>query len=305
MTQNLSSKEQEIDEAKVEGEEPDIEVKVEGDEPKQEVKEEKKEDEPDVEALRKQLTDLKSAQEIQKSQAAEADRRAKEAAAQLAELWKTNQQSQIDSIATAMGAAQIEIDAAKKDIVLAGAAQDYNALADAQERLATAKAHMVNLEHGRDVFESQQQQPRQQEDPIEANPNLYREEKNWLRQHPEAMSDPRKNAKLNAAYFDAMDKGLSRGSREYFDFIEEQMGYREKKPEQVQNKQEESIVYAAPPSKTVPSGSGAGGSKKVYTLTKEEAEIAKLSGITPQEYVKQKLILQDQKRVRPDDFPER
>lgn len=306
MTQKKSSKEPEVEEVK----EPDIEVQVEGeavpDNPDIKEKPEDKSDE-DVEALRQQIEQLKSAQDNSRNQALEAERRAHQIASQLQSYRQNAEQSQYDSIVSAMGAAQIEIDSAKRDIVLAGSAQDFGALADAQERLSAAKAHMIGLEQGKSQYEAAAQQ-QQHQDPIDSTPGLSYEEKAWLRQHPDAMSNPRKNAKLNAAYYDAMDKGLTRGSQEYFTFIEEQMGYRQPETRQESRRQEEdesSVMVAAPPSKSVPSGTGTGQKKGVYTLTREEAEIAKLSGITPQEYVKQREALREQKRVHPGDYPER
>lgn len=311
MTQKKSSKEQEVvevkDEAEVEA--PEVVVEVENEVNSDALKQEPPKEEVDVEALRKQISDLEAAQARARQQAFEAQRAAEETAQQLNTFRQSAEQSQYDSIVTAMGAAQIEVDSAKRDIMLAGAAQDYGALADAQERLATAKAHMVGLEQGKNNYEYRKNNHEYQQrpaDPIEAMDLSY-EEKSWLRQHPEALNDIRKNTKLNAAYFDAMDKGLRRGSPEYFEFIETEMGYRQppKEPQQHQQEEDNPVMVAAPPSKSVPSGSGTGGTKGRYTLTKEEAEIAKLSGITPQEYVKQREIFRGNKKAHPDDYPER
>lgn len=320
MTQKKSSKKEpevEIEkEAAPEAEAPEIEVRVEDDVPSTipagGAKTEPPRQEEDVEALRQQLEALQIARDASKNREAEAERRAQQAAAQLAAMRQSAEASQYDSVVTMLGAAQMEVDSAKRDIVLAGAAQDYAALADAQERLAAAKAHMVGLEQSKNNYEAQAQNPPKPtiEQMIDANTNLSWDERNWLKQHPEAMTDPGKNARLNAAYYEAMDKNLQRGSRDYFEFIEEKLGYREKTKQEEAVKQqvqveESPIMVAAPPSKSVPEGSGAGGKKNVFTLTKEEAEIAKLAGITPQEYVKQRELLVKQKRINPGDYPER
>lgn len=304
MTQKKSSKEDEIEVV-----EPEIEVQVEGDKLDEPVKQEPPKQEDDVEALKKQIDDLKTAQNLSKNLAVEAELHAQQAAQQLDVMRQSAEYSQYESVVTALGAAQIEVDAAKRDIALSGQAQDYEGLANAQERLSAAKAHMVGLEHSKNAYESQR--GRSVENPvisgIDANPNLTLEEKSWLKAHPEAMSDNRKNAKLNAAYFDALDKGLQRGTRDYFAFIEERLGYREApKVEKTEAKQEESsVMVAAPVSRGTHSGTGTGGDSKRFTMTKEEAEIAKLSGISPAEYVKQRELLREQKRVHPGDFPER
>lgn len=303
MTQKKSSKSEDdikIEEVKAE---PEIEVTVEGEAPSAppEAKEPPKQDE-DIEALKKQLADLQSAQSLSKNRALEAELQAQQAAQQLMAMRQSAEQSQYESIITAIGAAQIEVDAAKRDIALAGSVQDYEGLANAQERLATAKAHMVSLEHGKNAYESQR--GRSVENPvldsIDANPNLTLEEKSWLKAHTDALADPRKSAKLNAAYFEAIDQGLERGSKPYFEYIEEKLGYRQKPVEvapKVEKQEESPVMVAAPPSRGTPSGTGTGGDGRKYTITKEEAEIAKLSGITPAEYILQKLKMEEAKKA--------
>lgn len=316
----MSQKKSSNDETKIEEEKKadDIEVVVEGESPDVPVEnaaaakaesEELPKQEDNVEALRKQINDLKTAQELANARAAEAERLM---AQQVNSFKQSAEQSQYDSIVTAMGAAQIEVETAKRDIMLAGASQDYAALADAQERLATAKAHMISLEQGKQNYEYTRGQQQQQysgdpiEETINQNQSLSYAEKSWLMSHKDALTDTRKNARLNAAYFDAIDSGLQRGSPDYFAFIEERLGYRQSTP-RVENRDdnESSVMVAAPPNRSVPANSGTGGGKTRFTLTKEEAEIAKLSGITPAEYVKQRELLRDKRRENPDDYPRR
>lgn len=68
------------------------------------------------------------------------------------------------------------------------------------------------------------------------------------------------------------------------------------------------LAYSAPPTRgggmsrdTFESKHGASGS---VTLSKQEVEIAKLAGISPQQYARNKLELQRRKKVTPGDFPE-
>ncbi len=303
MTQKKSSKDDDIKIEDAVEDVPELEVQVEGEDTpiKEAVSEDLPKTDVDVEALRKQIADLEGAQNLSKQQAMEAQRQAQENAAQLNNLRQWGEQSQYDSVVTAIGAAQMEVDSAKRDIVLAGSAQDFVSLADAQERLAAAKSHMISLEQSKNNYEHQKQQP---QDP---NPGLSYEEKSWLREHPDALSNPRKYAKLNSAYYDAMDKGLARGSRDYFDFIDIQLGYREApeakaEPKPVVVEEESSVMVAAPPSKDTSSG---GDSKTKFRMTKEEAEIARLSNITPETYVKEREKYRKLKAVNPDDYPAR
>lgn len=289
MTQKKSSKpEDEEIEVTVEGE--DKAVDAAGLEPDAK-KDEPAEPDADVEALRKQLEELKSAREQSQNRALEAERRAVQAAQQLESLRHSNVQTNLDALATAMGAAQIEIDAAKQDILIAGHNQDFSALADAQDRLAAARTRFITLENSKVLHEQHKPEPR---DPIESNPNLSYEEKAWLRKHPDAINDHRQFQRLNAAYYDAVEKNLTRGSDAYFEFLEERLGYRKADQGHAAERTENSAMVAAPPSKG--GNTGGGGGKTRFTLTKEEAEIAKLAGITPAEYVKQREYLNERKK---------
>lgn len=306
MTQKKSSKE---DDEIVLAVEPEIEVIIEDEEPKAPDEAKAEEETPsievDVESLRQQIADLEKAQELSRERTLQAQRAAQDAATKVHSYKQDAENSQYESILTALGAQQNEVDTAKRDIVLAGNAQDYVSLADAQERLSAAKANMIGLEHSKNNYEQYQKQ--QQNQPVETNSLSY-EERNWLDKHPDAVATKRNSDRLNVAYMDAMDKGLPRSSPEYFAFLEERLGFSKPQPTpevKVKEPEESSVMVAAPPSNSVPSGSGTGAGKGKYTLNKEEAEIARLSGITPQEYVKQREIFKGNRKAHPDDYPDR
>ena len=49
----------------------------------------------------------------------------------------------------------------------------------------------------------------------------------WCRAHPEFVTDPRLNAKAQAAHFDAIAEGAEEFSPEYFDKVERKLGLRD------------------------------------------------------------------------------
>ena len=288
-------------EVEIEGEDSTLpEVHVEGEE-RQAAEEappvEKKEDE-DVEGLRQQLRELTEARNISNQRAAEAEARAREAAQREASYRANAAQSGYESVLTALGAAEIEIEAAKADIASSGMAGDFVALAEAQDRLAAARSRYTGLEVHKQQYEYQQQHPQVQQrqqtvgEHVDSDPRLSSQEKEWIKAHPDVMTDQVKNYRLNSAYYEALDKGLERNSKEYFEFIEDRLGYRKSEPPK---REDNPAMVAAPPSR-----SGGGGptdkGPRSYTMTKEEAEIAKASGISPAEYVLQREKLRELKK---------
>lgn len=205
-------------------------------------------------------------------------------------------QAQYDAILNGIGAAQAEAENATHDLEIALEAQDAKALAAAQRRIARAETNLTQLEDGKNAFEmrqeqyqqqlaayQQQMQQRQQQpqrqptvtESIDANPNFLPEERAWLKSHPEVLTNPAKNAAVQHAFFQAtQSKGLARGTKEYFDHMNRAMGYTKKSP-----------VVAAPPSREpVNSGEVISGSR--VTLSPQQREAAKLSGISEVDYAR-------------------
>ena len=267
-------------------------------------------------SLAKQLEEMKKAKEVSDRQAQENARQIDEVRKQAREreerLVNEADQANYNAILNAIGATQAEIDSAKKDIETAGNAGAWNEVASAQERMSKASSRLTQLEDGKASIEYRKEhpeKPRQEEkqatqgDPIEthinAMPGLLDSERTWLKSHRELMSDVRKNARLQSAHFDAEDAGHTRGSPEYFDFIEQKLGY--KKPvqqerEDDEDEQEERTIVAAPVSRETPSaGTGKPSKPNQIRLTAVQREIARNAGITDVEYARQLIKMQEAK----------
>lgn len=275
-----------------------------------------KQDEDEVSTLKSQLEQLKRASE-------DNARRAQEAAAREQELRKQYEdqgrnfrtvvdqrgKAELDAINNGIAAAQAEADAATQELTAYGETQDWGGIAKAQAKMSRAQTRLVQLEDAKVNFEARleevkrlQQQPQQQQygDPVEQHiaqmQGVNEAQKSWLRSHPETISDPEKNSYLRAAHYQSQRKNLVAGSDAYFQFLEEQLGYRT--PTQAEESEQELPPQnvSAPPSREAPSASGRTTPTRV-TLTAEERQIAAASGITEIEYAKNKLKLMEMKKA--------
>jgi hypothetical protein len=68
--------------------------------------------------------------------------------------------------------------------------------------------------------------PRNVDEAISLMPGLLNSERQWLRDHPDAVTDPLNLQRLDVAFQDAQARGIKRGSEEYFQHFEDRLGYR-------------------------------------------------------------------------------
>lgn len=263
-------------------------------------------------ALKRQLEELKrseaaaaAARDLAIKQREEAIQAKRAQEAELAKYRQSADQSRLETITTALAAAQAEADAAERDLERAIQNADPKAQAEAQRRISKAEANIGRLEDGKYELEqalesgkrSQEQVAKRPEsepgqDVIDAMPIPDRG-KEWLREHPEFATDPRKNASLQKAHWDALDQGHKAFSTGYFQAIEELVGISENKA--VDNSEREVAVseprrapiVSAPVSREGSAGSSRSQPSKTVRLTAAQAEAAKMAGISNAEYAKQ------------------
>lgn len=302
--------------------EPEIEVVVEGSEPEKVIKEPEKQE--DTVSLQKQLEDLKRSEEaaVQAGERLAAERAAalkaqEEMAAERDRYRSESSQSQLDAINTAIAAATAEAEGAERDIETAINTGNVKLQVDASRRLAKAEGNLGRLEDGkseleyrirvekfqRDHREKVEKKPEQIEKTEETDPvemmQVPERAKEWLREHRDFVTDARKNAKLQAAHWDALDEGHKAFSTDYFVAVEKIMGLREAdKPAKTEKSEpKRTPIVSAPVSRDGPSGSGGGGSKTRVTLTEAQVDAARIAGISPEEYAKQFLKLEEAKKA--------
>lgn len=309
---------------------PDEPIVIEGAEPVTETKKlekkvvvEPEEDKDEaISALQKQLEEMKKAHDLQKSQAEEYDRQrqtafqqAREREEQYRKTVTRADSAEYDAILNGIGAAQAEIDSAKQALKGALEASDFSALADANERQSRATARLVQLEDGKAALEERREtekaNPKREApigDPVEAYidrmPNLLASQRTWLKSHRELMTDPAKNAYLQAAHFEAVDKKYSVGSDDYYKHVEEKLGYRQVAQPELEDEQEEVIetrqrrpMVAAPVTRDPPSaGTGRPVNSNRITLTPEQRAAARDASVDEVTYAKNLMKLQAMKK---------
>lgn len=270
--------------------------------------------------LKKRLDDLQKAERVAQNLAnerqqalEEAQRRAKQYEEEIAKARGEATASQMDSVLNALAAAQAESDAAQRDYEAALGNQDAKAQSDAQRRLSRAEARIVQYEDSKAVLEDRakrveeaaKKQPERgaQGDPFEAAiAPLPDGAKNWLRAHPEFMRDQRKNRKLASLDDDLLEEGHTRGSPEYIQELEVRLGMKQKPTKREDDDvdepepRKERVVTSAPVSRESPSLRDGRPTTTRITLTPEQREAARNSGISEIEYAKQLIRLQEAKK---------
>ena len=285
----------------------------------------KKNDQPEEDqekiGLKKQLEEMKATADEQRRLASEAAAREVEARKQAAEREKeyknvvlARDQAEYDAVLNAISASNADVERAEQVLQQAGESQDWAAIAKAQAVIGRASARLVQLEDGKAVLEARAEkakkeaanptQPQAQTgDPVENHINsiqgLLPAQRDWLKNHRELMTDPRKNTRLQNAHLDAEDAGIRAGSEDYFKFLEERLGYRKAESNEDDDGEDNTAraaAVSAPPSRDVPSAGSGRPSPTRVTLTAEERAHAAASGISEIDYARNKLKLLELKK---------
>jgi hypothetical protein len=237
-----------------------------------------------------------------------------EAQVQAAQNWYTQQQmfgqlqQTYEQLEGGIQARTAELEQAKQDYAVALSRNDYNTAAEAQARMTATQQAIADIQNGQvelseyaQKMQQQAQQPQQPAPQLNAQnidqfietqlPDLLPSEKEWLKSHPDALLDAGNQQRLNIAFHDSVRDGLKRGTPEYFRHMDRRLGY-ESEDYSRESSDPTSMVLEANRSK--PQRRSRGG--REVTLSKEERDMARLSGISEEEYGRQKLHLQDLKK---------
>lgn len=267
-------------------------------------------DPDDVSDLRRQLDDMRKAQEeserrvqreIQGRQ--EAERLIQERDREVTSSRARAEDAEYDSILNAIGAAEAEAEKAQQDMALASEAGDHKAIADANRRLARAESRLTQLSDGKVAIEQQKtaeaarikaerenpkpttnQKAPTVEEYVDQLPNLLQSQREWLKTHPDTITNPRMNTRLQGAHFEAEDKGLRVGTKAYFEYLEDRLGITTREEE---DEVDDKTPVSAPPSRAATNPSTGRQSNNRITLTPEQREVARLSGIDELTYARQ------------------
>lgn len=192
------------------------------------------------------IADLKSQFSSMTQRAAAAETLAQQTAHKLKEVTTELQttraavtDSQLDTVLSGIQAAEAEATAAERDFVAAVEAGDAMAQARAQRKMSAAEVRVQRLTEAKgDLEEAKTAKPVQRteahteprpqtSDPVEQviiNGKVPPKSAQWLRAHPDCITDPKKNARMMAAHQMAIAEDIPVESDEYFALIEKTVG---------------------------------------------------------------------------------
>lgn len=279
-------------------------------------------DEDTVEKLNKQIEELRESNKLAQQQLVSeqkerrrAENTTHEIVQEAIQFRSAAERAHHNTLKSSLAASQAEQEAAKKEYAAYLEAGDFPNAAEAQQKMSRAAARVVQTERDLGSFETQQaeaeerakSQPRQtSQQPVDVISSIDTDvrwlpkEKEFLKAHPELLTDPQKNAELGIAYNRAMSEKLSRGTPEYFAFIENFMGYKKSEPARKDDDDEE-IANAAPVRRDNMSGRQPQRPSQVK-LSPEQREMARNMGISETGYAKQFLKLQSEKQSNPEKY---
>ena len=262
-----------------------------------------------VDDLKRQVDEARLQAERERNARAEAERRAQQNEQQVRRYAGEVQDSQYHIIANAIDATQKESAAIKRDYAEALERGDYAVAADLQERLSDARHRLGTLQQGRDALEMQRQAPPRTEGRVEqprqpaAPPTPEQQFEGYVRQftqrtqefmrrHPQVVTDRTMNFRATAAHNDAMAENLQPDTDAYFDFVERRLGLRQDSRQNGRQDNQRRAPVAAPVSRDAPSMStGRSADPMSVRLTAAEQEMAQMQGFTNEEYARHKAAL--------------
>jgi hypothetical protein len=252
------------------------------------------------------LETLKEQLETERKARQEAQRRASEAEQSAYAAQGEVQDTSLHLVSNAIDTVRQNNDILKSNYREAMSMGDYDSAADIQAEMSANAAKLLQLEQGKQALENQPRQPAPQPyvaDPVEALASqLSPRSADWVRRNPQFATDPRLYQKMIAAHNLAMADEIPADSDDYFDAIESTLRVRR----QDNNRDYDAMADAAkptqrrsaPPAAPVSRSGGGGGSRpNRVTLTPAERDIASMMGMSPEEYGRNKLILQKEGKL--------
>ena len=270
-------------------------------------------DEPEVE-----VTDEKSAEETPKAEISpdegiqelkkkldmaeqarkDAERRAREAQmkAQRAdgEVKDANYNMIVNAIETVKGRGAA-LKAAYAEAMNVG---DFAKAAEVQEALATNANQLADLKKGEKAIKEQLEaapvEPPKGNVVDQIISQVSPKSAAWLNANRELVHDDRSVRKMFRAHEDAIDEGIEPDTEDYFQFVEGRLG-KAKPPESPLS--EAAAPKRAPQPPPAPVSRSTTPRQGVVRLTREQADTARMLGMTEQEYAKNMLALQKEGKL--------
>jgi hypothetical protein len=263
------------------------------------------------------ISELRAQMEAEKRGRIEAERRAREAYHHAHAAQQQKAETDLTLLRTAIDNIKRDSDALKREYVSAMEIGDYDKAAEAQRAMGENSARLVQIENGYAEMEHRSRQappppPQAPSDPVEAfAAQLSPRSADWIRRHPECVTDQRLQQKMIGAHTMAVADGLQPDSDAYFAAIESSLRLRQE-PARAPQRQQEPVYEeaastaaapvarrsSAPPAAPVSRSGTPGRPANVVRLSSEEAETARSMGYTPKEYAELKMKLVKEGRMK-------
>jgi hypothetical protein len=154
--------------------------------------------------------------------------------AERAHLERQMLQARYQAVTAQCAEAEAEAQTAELESRTAYENGDTAGMAAAQRKIARAEARALRADEAKAALENAHAyRSSTLSDPVEAYAQgRTHRSADWIRRHPDYITDARKNAKLQSAHHDALAEGLSLDSDDYFAHIEKTIGLRDGSPAQ-------------------------------------------------------------------------
>jgi len=251
------------------------------------------------------VDDLKAQVERAK---AESQRRLQEADRQIAAARQRAIEAENEVAVVKTGAVSTVIDsllkdqdAARRDYKAAMEAGDYDKASDAQVRISTSAAELVEAKRGKLELEAAARAPRREaaqpafQDNVETVARAMGSQRSadWVRRHPEHVVNGALSPAVLSAHYSAVSNNLAPDSEEYFAYVDRSLGGARAAPVQQETSR---APTAAPVARDVAQSPGAPRPGTVR-LTASEVATAKALDMSLEDYARHKRTLQDEGKI--------
>lgn len=286
----------------------DIEILIEEDKP---LEPEIKQEIDPVEGLEKLKADLAKSnaeRETERNARIAAERRASEAGQEVSKARNEVQDSNLSLVTNAIETVKQTQQILKERFRDAMANADYETVADLNIQISDTSAKLNQLETGKNQLEEQTkrkpepQVQQRQLDPLEdLASRVTARSAAWLREHPECARDQKIMRKMFRAHEDAIDDGIEPDTDNYFNFIENRLGYKLPGEQALAHEEgDKPIRRVSPAAAPVSRQASTNGQTRpnVVRLSAEQREMAEMMGQTAEEYAKNLLALKTEGKIQ-------
>jgi hypothetical protein len=258
-----------------------------------------KEEEPEY------ITDLKRQLEEERSKRTAAEQKLHQAAREVHSARSEVDETNLQLVVNAIDTVNRDIELLSQAHTFAMQNGEFDRATKIQREMAANEAKLLQLENGRQAMESAPRQPEPvapPADPVEAFASqLSRRSADWVRQHPEFVTDQRLNAKMIAAHNLAVADGIPTDTDEYFEAIEQTLKVTRKVAQTETDDQYAAKTVrrrdAAPAAAPSNRGNQSAGSN-VIRLSAAQREMAEMMGMKPEDYAKNLVALKKEGKIQ-------